>query len=55
MFYWQFHLTMKPQSIAHLLNGSEHVYIYWISDLEGEVHSIMWDLWLSGLQECNEQ
>ena len=40
---------MKPQSIAHLLNGSEH--IYWILDLEGEVHSI-WDLWVSGLQEC---
>ena len=40
---------MKSQSIAHLLNGSEHVY--WILDLEGEVHSI-WDLWISGLQEC---
>ena len=40
---------MKPQSIAYLLNGSEH--IYWILDLEGEVHSI-WDLWISGLQEC---
>ena len=30
-----FTLIMKPQPIAHLLNGSEH--IYWI-DLEGEVH-----------------
>ena len=23
-----FTLTMKPQSIAHLLNGNEHTYIY---------------------------
>ena len=44
-----FTLIMKSQSIAYLLNGSEH--IYWILDLEGEVHSI-WDLWISGLQEC---
>ena len=44
-----FTLKMKSQSIAYLLNGSEH--IYWILDLEGEVHSI-WDLWISGLQEC---
>ena len=29
---------MKSQSIAYLLNGSEH--IYWILDLEDEVHSI---------------
>ena len=48
-FIGGFTLIMKPQSIAHLLNGSEH--IYWILDLEGEVHSI-WDLWESGLQEC---
>ena len=40
---------MKPQLIAYSLNGSEH--IYWILDLEGEVHSI-YDLWISGLQEC---
>ena len=44
-----FTLIVKSQSIAYLLNGSEHVY--WILDLEGEVHSI-WDLWISGLQEC---
>ena len=25
--------------------------MYWIWDLENEVHSI-WDLWISGLQEC---
>ena len=48
-FIGGFTLTMKPQSIAHLLNGNEH--IYWILDLEGEVQSI-WDLWASGLQEC---
>ena len=40
---------MKSQSIAWLPIGSAH--IYWILDLEGEVHSI-WDLWSSGLQEC---
>ena len=32
---------MKSQSIACLLIGSAH--IYWISNLEGEVHSV-WDL-----------
>ena len=43
---------MKSQPIAYLPIGSAH--IYWILDLEGEVHSI-WDLWSSGLQElkCN--
>ena len=40
---------MKSQSIAYLLNGSEH--IYWILNLEDEVHSI-WVIWTSGLQEC---
>ena len=40
---------MKSQSIAYLPIGSAH--IYWILDLEGEVHSI-WDLWSSGLREC---
>ena len=44
-----FTLKMKSQSIAYLLNGSEH--IYWILDLEDEVHSI-WVIWTSGLQEC---
>ena len=48
-FIDNFTLIMKSLPIAYLLNGSEH--IYWILDLEGEVHSI-WDLWLSGLQEC---
>ena len=32
---------MKSQSITYLLLGSAR--IYWILDLEGEVHSI-WDL-----------
>jgi hypothetical protein len=31
-------LMIKFQSIAYLLNGSEH--IYWKLDLKGEVHSI---------------
>jgi hypothetical protein len=44
-------LKMNSQSIAYWLNGSEH--IYWIWDLEGEVHSI-WDLWISGLQDCKD-
>ena len=39
----------KSQSITSLLNESEHVY--WILDLENEVHSI-WVTWTSGLQEC---
>ena len=46
-FIGGFTLTMKPQSIAHLIFGSAH--IYWILDLEGEVHPI-WGLWVSGLQ-----
>jgi len=40
---------MKSQSIVSSLNGSEHVY--WILDLEDDVHSI-WVMWTSGLQEC---
>ena len=36
-------------SIAYLFNESEH--IYWILDLETEVHSI-WIIWMSNLQEC---
>jgi hypothetical protein len=39
----------KSQSITYLLNESEH--IYWILDLEDEVHSIR-VIWTSGLQEC---
>ena len=44
LFTWYiggFTLKIKSQSIAYLLNGSEHMY--WIWDLKGEVHSI-WDL-----------
>ena len=48
-FIGGFTLKMKPQSIAYLLNGSEGIYWTWV--LEDEVHSI-WDLWISGLQEC---
>ena len=44
-------LKMKSKSIAYLLNKNEH--IYWIWDLENEVHSI-WDLWISGLQKCKD-
>ena len=47
-----FTLKRKSQSTAYLLNGSEH--IYWIVDLENEVHSI-WVIWTSNLQECKGQ
>jgi hypothetical protein len=47
-FIGGFTLKMKSQSIAYLLDESEH--IYWILDLEGEVHSI-WDLWINSLQK----
>ena len=40
-FINDFTLIMKSQSIAYLLNGSEHIYC--ILDLEGEVH-LIWDL-----------
>jgi hypothetical protein len=38
----------KSQSIAYLLNGSEHAH--WILDLENEVHSI-W-IWTRGLKNA---
>ena len=50
-FIGGFTLKMKSKSIAYLLNGSEQ--IYWIWDLQDEVHSI-WDLWIIGLQECKD-
>ena len=37
-FIDNFTLKRKSQSIAHLLNGSEH--INWILDFKNEVHSI---------------
>ena len=42
----------KSQSIVYSLNESED--IYWILDLENEVHSI-WAIWTSSLQECKGQ
>jgi hypothetical protein len=48
-FIGSFTLKLNLQPIAYLLKVGEH--IYWIWDLEGEVHST-WDLWISGLQEC---
>jgi hypothetical protein len=52
-----FTTKMKSQSIAYLLNGSEHIYIYiyigfWT--YKSEVHSI-WVIWTSNLQECKGQ
>jgi hypothetical protein len=44
-----FHFEKEIQLFAYLLNGSEH--IYWILNLENEVHSI-WIIWTSNLQEC---
>ena len=49
MLYWRFTSKRKSQSITYLLNGSEH--IYWILDLENQVHSIR-VICTSGLQEC---
>ena len=49
-FIGSFNLKMKSQSIVYLLIESEH--IYWIWDLEDEVHS-MWefvDKWPSRMQ-----
>ena len=48
-FVDNFTLKRKSQSIAYLLNESEH--IHWILDLENEVHSIR-VIWTNGLQEC---
>ena len=42
----------ESQSIANLLNGSGH--IYWILDLDNQVHSI-WVIWTSGLQDSMNQ
>jgi hypothetical protein len=50
-FIDRFTLKMKSQSIPYLLKGCEH--IYWILNLENEVHSI-WVIWTSGLQECKD-
>ena len=44
-----FTLKRKSQSIAYLLNGSDHRC--WILNIENEVHSI-WVIWICGLQEC---
>ena len=49
MLYCWFHFQVKSLSIAYLLNGSEQVY--WILDLEDEVHSI-WVIWTNDLQKC---
>ena len=43
-FVDNFNLGMKSHSIAYLLNGSAH--LYWILNLEDEVHSI-WILWIN--------
>ena len=47
-FIARFTSKVKSWSSAYLLNGSEH--IYWIMDLEDEVHSV-WVMWTSNLQE----
>jgi hypothetical protein len=44
----------KSQSLAYLLNGSEHIYIADL-DLETEVHSIWVIIWTSNLQEFQGQ
>ena len=50
MLYWRFHF--KNEILVNYLSTHwKWTYIYYILDLEGEVHSI-WDMWRSGLQEC---
>ena len=44
-----FTLKIRSQSIAYLLNKSEH--IHWILDIEDEIHSI-WVIWASNLQNA---
>ena len=46
-----FTLKIKSQSLAYLLNESEH--IYWTLDLEDEMHSI-WMMYTSGLQQSKD-
>ena len=41
---------VRSQSIAYLLNGSEH--LYWILDFKDEVQLINWVIWTSSFQEC---
>ena len=50
MLYWWFHFENEIP-INCLFTQWKWTYVYWILDLKGEVHS-MWDLWISGLQEC---
>ena len=49
MFYWRFHFDNETL-VNRSFNQWKWTY-FWILDLEGEVHSI-WDMWVSGLQEC---
>ena len=49
-FIDDFTLKRKSQSVAYLLNESE--LMYWILDLENEVH-LIWVIWTSSFQECN--
>ena len=48
-FIGSFTSKTKSQSFVYLLNESE--LIYWILDLEDEVH-LIWVIWTSCLQEC---
>jgi hypothetical protein len=46
MLYWGFHLWNESMLSNYLFTSA---HIYWISNLEGEVHSI-WDWWTNNLQ-----
>ena len=50
MLYWQFHIRNEIL-VNCLFTKWKCTYIYWILELEREVHSI-WDLWTGSLQEC---
>ena len=49
MLYWRFHF--ENETTVNCLLTQWKWGIYWTWVLEDEVHSI-WDLWISGLQEC---
>ena len=50
MLYWQFHFENEIP-VNFLFTQWNWTHMYWILDLENEVHAI-WVIWISNLQEC---
>ena len=50
MLYWQFHFENEIL-VNCLFTQWKWTYIYWILDLEDQMHLIR-DLWISGFQKC---